>query len=94
MDSVGLSTNKEVRQPSLKVRVDVCSVIFSMSSVLDTVSNALFMSQVGTSVRCAGFSVCKPSSMCCVWFVRSVLVESLTQNCVERFKWVCWGCFL
>ena len=48
-----------------------------MSSVLGTVSKALLMSIVAKSVRCTGFGAFRPSCMCCVCVVRSVVVECL-----------------
>ena len=51
--------------------------IFCMSSVLVTVSKALLMSIVTRSIRCVGFDAFRPSCMCCVSVVRSVVVECL-----------------
>ena len=48
-----------------------------MSSVLGTVSKAILMSIVARSVQCAGFGAFRPSCMCCVSVVRSVVVECL-----------------
>ena len=48
-----------------------------MSIVLGTVSKALLMSIVASSVRCAGLGAFSPSCMCCVSVVRSVVVECL-----------------
>ena len=49
--------------------------IFCMISVLGTVSEALLMSIVARSVRCAGFGAFRPLCMCCASVVRSVVVE-------------------
>ena len=51
--------------------------ILCISSVLDTVSKVLLMSIVARSVRCAGFGAFRPSCMCYVSVVRSVVVEFL-----------------
>ena len=46
-----------------------------MSSVLGTVSKALLMCIVATSVRYVDFGAFRPSCMCCVRVARSVIVE-------------------
>ena len=46
-----------------------------MSRVRGTVSKALLMSIVANRVRCAGLGLFRPSCMCCVSVVRSVVVE-------------------
>ena len=66
-----MSTCKEGKQPLLVVR---------MSSVPGTVSKALLMSIVTRSVRFAGFGAFRPSCLCCVSVVRSVVVECLALN--------------
>ena len=48
-----------------------------MSVCLGTVSKALLMSIVAISVRGAGLLVLKPSSVVCVMFVSSDVVECL-----------------
>ena len=48
-----------------------------MSSVRGTVSKALLMSIVANNVRSAGFGVFRPSCMCWVSVVSSVVVECL-----------------
>ena len=81
-----MSTSKEGRQPPLVVCVDVGDVY--------TVSKALLMSIVARSVRCAGFGEFRPSCICCVSVVRSVIAECLAlKPCwvVERgISWVLW----
>ena len=52
-------------------------LIFSMSNVLGTVSNALLMSILAWSVNYANFGAYRPSCMCCVSVVRFVVVECL-----------------
>lgn len=58
--------------------------IFCMSNVRGTVSKALLMSIVAKSVLCAGLGMFRPSCMCCVSVVRSVVVEckALKPCCV------------
>ena len=51
--------------------------IFCRSSVLFTVSKALVMCIVPRSLRCAGFSAFRPSCVCYVSNVRSVVVQCL-----------------
>ena len=46
-----------------------------MRSILGTVLKVLLMSIVARSVRCAGFGAFRPSCMCCVSVVRSVVIE-------------------
>ena len=57
-----------------------CMLVLSillMSVCLGTVSKALLMSIVAISVRGAGLLVLKPSSVVCVMFVSSDVVECL-----------------
>ena len=79
VDSVGVSTCKEVRQPLLVVYARFAMFIFCMSSVLGFVSKALLMFILARSVRCAGLSASRPSCMCCVSVVRN-------ECCCEVFS--------
>ena len=54
--------------------MSVLNILF-VSSVRGTVSKALLMSIVASSVLCAGLGVLRPSSVVCVREVRSVDVE-------------------
>ena len=55
-----------------------------MSKCLGTVSKAFDMSIAAMSARSAGFLLLKPSSMLCVMFVSTVVVECLGRNpCCE-----------
>jgi len=54
-----------------------------VSSVRGTVSKALLMSIVAKSVRSAGFGVFRPSCMCCVSMVRSVVGKCLALKRCE-----------
>ena len=46
-----------------------------MSGVRGTVSKALLLSNAANMVRCGGLGMLRPSCMCCVSVVRSVVVE-------------------
>lgn len=61
----------------------LCSVvlsIFCMSVCLGTVSKALLMSMAAITVREGGRAWLKPSNMCCVNMVCSVVVECLGRK--------------
>ena len=75
MDCVGTSTCEGVRQPFPAVSNDVCSVDFCMSSILGIKSKASLSFFMARSVRCAGFCTSRPSCMCCVSVMQSVVVE-------------------
>ena len=57
-------------------------LIFCMISVLGTVSKTLLMFIVAKSVRCADIDAFRPSCMCCVSAVRSVVEKfSALKRC-------------
>ena len=82
--SAGMSTGKEVRQPVPVVVLMLVLLIFCMSSVVGTISKPLLMSIVTRSVRCTCFGAFRPSCMCCVRIVRSVVAEFLAlKPCLD-----------
>lgn len=61
----------------LSLLCSVVSIIFCMSVCRGTVSKALLMSMAAITVREGGRDWLKPSNMCCVNMVCSVVVECL-----------------
>ena len=76
MDDVQLWTIRKVDSHFLCVLMLVL-FIFCMSSLIGTLPKALLMSIVARIVRFAGFGAFRPSCMCCVSVVRSIVVECL-----------------
>ena len=64
--------------------------IFCLSDVRGTVSKALLISIVAINVLCASLGILRPSCMCCVSIVRSVVVECRALNpCCVGDRGIC-----